>query len=204
MFHAVRRRAGKAVTPRRDARPMDVVLPGVAVASAVIATLSWRASRRAADAAAQVAGIDAERRHEERAPRFSARFGRALWTDAHEEIGGVDVVWFDYLSGPPTLTKVSVELMTRAEGRPQAISRIADSETEAWGQRIDSLYPFDLDLGKEPVILVERGRRAPSGDAVFLLTCHAGAAEWVIPVRCEIPEPSAATGVVQRHDARSA
>ncbi len=129
--------------------------------------------------------------------------GARCSTDAREDTGGVDVVWFDYLSGPPTLTKVSVELMTRAEGRPQAISRIADSETEAWGQRIDSLYPFDLDLGKEPVILVERGRSAPSGDAVFLLTCHAGAAEWAIPVRCEIPEPSAATRAVRRQDARS-
>jgi hypothetical protein len=159
-----------------------LIISGVAAAAAVLAML---AARRSARAAARTVQIDEERRHDERAPVFSARYGQASWDDGEPE--DVDVVWFDYLAGPGTLASVIVRLIMRTDAHEPVFSNIAAPDGE-WSDRVELADPFDVEIGTETLIRVTRPQERPSDDAVFVLHCRAGIEEWEVPVRCEIPQ----------------
>jgi hypothetical protein len=188
---------------------MNVFLAAVAGISALAAVLSWLASRSSARAAETTANLDKERRHDEIAPNFSARFGLANWSESTTKVGGVDVVWFDYMDGPGTLSNVIVTLVNRSEAQRPPLIAIRDSASEPalqdddsgpWGQQLDHLYPFDLEVGREPLTMVKRHPEQRAGTAVFVLTCERGDEEWTVAVRREIPKPLANPSVVNLGD----
>jgi hypothetical protein len=148
------------------------------------------AARRSSRAAARTVQIDEERRHEERAPTFTARYGQTRWDDSQREDG--DVVWFDYLAGPGALASVSVRLITRTDAHEPVLSNIAAPDGE-WGDRVELADPYDVEIGSETLICVDRPQDRPRGDAVFVLHCRAGFEEWEVPVRCEIPDGTSVT-----------
>ena len=152
--------------------------------AATAAFISMLAARRSARAAARTVELNEERRHDERAPVFIAWYGLTRWDDS--QANDVDVVWFDYLEGPASLASVSVRLVVRADAREPVLLRIAAPDGE-WSERVELADPFDVEIGTETLICVDRHHDRHGGDAVFVLRCRAGAEEWEMSVRCEIP-----------------
>ena len=157
-----------------------LIISGIATAAAVLAML---ASRRSARAAARIVELDEERRHDERAPRFTARYGQTRWAASQPED---DVVWFDYRAGPGALASANVRLITRADAEQPVLLNIAACDGE-WAQQVELVDPFDLEIGTETLIRVDRDRDRNGGEAVFVVECAAGNEVWAVPVRCAIP-----------------
>jgi hypothetical protein len=168
---------------------MGVAALVLALASALFAGLAWWQSRRSATQAQRVADNDAARRHDERTPGFTARFGYAKWFAGQEQ--PLPAVWFDYQSGPGELFDLTVRLVLRSHARPTpvvAIGPTTNLDTEQWGTGADLLAP--MVVGQERLVLVALNARELGNEAAFVVSCATADGEsWQVPVRCHIPEP---------------
>jgi Zn-dependent protease with chaperone function len=178
--------------------PMEIAALLVALAASVFAGLAWWQARRSATQAQRVADIDAARRHDERAPKFTARFGYAQGLEQQQR--PLPAVWFDYLAGPGELFDLAVRLVRRSDARPTpilAIGPMTDLDSEQWGTSTALFTP--MVVGQERLVLVALDERGLGNEAAFVVSCAAAEGEqWQVPVRCNVPQQVAPPNVIVR------
>lgn len=152
---------------------LSIVAILIAAAGVAYSALARREAHRSADAAECAARIDAERRHDEQAPRFDLEL-----VDAPSGTLGLQL----RNRGPIDLATVTIELVDGA-------GAISDLLTGDAGKESDSATLQTLRVGEAATVYGRKTPEESGGLVVLRLTCHGvdRARPWTLTKSLEVP-----------------